>query len=120
MSTQYPNFVGVIHKHIFIGIVYVVSGTSYSTFGALFNKIYLQYVGRLFGEATGRQIRFHGKLKTLEIEVSLATKPLFFGDKFYTHIPLAAKAPLTCTSTVTAVTTFFRYQRIFLSPRPFI
>ena len=92
MSTQYPNFVGVIHKHIFIGIIYVVSGTIYSTFGELFNKIYLQHVGRLFGETTGRQIRFHSKLKTLEIEVSLATKPLFFVDKFYTHMTLAAKS----------------------------
>jgi len=48
-------------------------------------------VDRLANETSGGQIRFHGKLKTLEIEVSLAAKPLFF-DKFYGHMTLAAKS----------------------------
>ena len=49
-------------------------------------------VDGLANETTGGQIRFHGKLKKLEIEVSLAAKPRFFGDNFYGHMTLAARS----------------------------
>ena len=49
-------------------------------------------VDGLANETAGGQIRFHGKLKTLSIQVSLATKPLYFSKIPAAHLSLTAKS----------------------------
>lgn len=49
-------------------------------------------VDGLANETAGGQIRFHGKLKTLSIQVSLASKPLHFCKIPGAHLSLTAKS----------------------------
>ncbi len=48
-------------------------------------------VDGLANETAGGQIRFHGKLKTLAIQVSLASKPLYFSSIPTAHLTLTNK-----------------------------
>ncbi len=49
-------------------------------------------VDGLANETAGGQIRFHGKLKTLSIQVNLSTKPLYFSNIPTAHLSLTAKS----------------------------
>lgn len=48
-------------------------------------------VYNLSNETAGGQIRFHAKLKTLKLQITLGGKPLFFSHVKAPHLPLTAK-----------------------------